>query len=175
MVLLLASIVLFVNVSVVSCKTIVPDAFGKLIVLSAVGSTTPNVVSNASAVEPSNVNELVTSIVDEFTVVVVPFTVKFPVIVVLPVTVSPSSIVIKDESVDERVVPDIPIAEPCIALVPFPKSIALAVCVTAPVPPCSTPINSPVWYSAKPVATLLSLKTVRIGVFTVICYSLKEK
>ena len=38
-------IVLLVNVSVVSFKTIVPEAFGKLIVLSAVGSITPNTVS----------------------------------------------------------------------------------------------------------------------------------
>src|SRR6056300_824958 len=83
MVLLLASIVLFVKVSVVSCNTIVPDAFGKLIVLSAVGSITPNTVSLASAVEPSNVNELVISIVVELTVVVVPFTVKSPVTVKL--------------------------------------------------------------------------------------------
>src|SRR6056300_1641525 len=137
-------IVLLVNVSVVSCKTIVPEAFGKLIVLSAVGSITPKTVSLASAVDPSNVNEFVISIVVEFTVVVVPFTVKFPVIVVLPVTVKPSSIVIKDESVDERVVPDIPIAEFCTAFVPLPKRIAFDVKVTAPVPPCSTPINSPV-------------------------------
>ena len=118
---------------------------------------------------------MTTSTVVELIVVVDPFTVKFPVIVVLPVTVKPSSIVIKDESVDERVVPDIPIAELWIALVVLPKSIALAVWVTAPVPPCSTAINSPVWNYAKPVATLLSLKTVRIGVFAVICYPLKEK
>src|SRR6056300_38069 len=136
--------VLLVKVSVVSCKTIVPEAFGKLIVLSAVGSITPRTVSLASAFEPSNVNEFVTSIVDELTVVVVPLTVKLPVIVVLPVTVNPSSIVIKDESVDERVVPDIPIAEFCTALVPLPKRIAFDVKVTTPNPPCSTAINSPV-------------------------------
>src|SRR5210317_516485 len=200
--------VLFVKVSVVSFNTIVPEASGKLIVLSAVGSTTPKTVSLASAVEPSNVNEFVISIVVEFTVVVVPFTVKSPASVKLlndtlsvvdkiwsvsdksvaaivispvpsndwpaidlavsnavavsalpviepvtepvivpetfkaPVTVRPSAIVIKDESVDERVVPEIPIAELCTALVPFPKRIASAVCVTAPVPPCSTAINS---------------------------------
>src|SRR5210317_2122198 len=240
-VLLALSIVLFVKVSVVSFNTIVPEASGKLIVLSAVGSTTPKTVSLASAVEPSNVNEFVISIVVEFTVVVVPFTVKSPAsvkllndtlsvvdklwsvsdksvaaIVILalpsndwpaiflavsnvvavsalpvivpvtepvivpvtfkaPVTDNPSAIVIKLESVDDNVVPEIPIAEFCTALVPLPKRIAFDVKVTAPVPPCSTPINSPVWYSAKPVATLLSLKTVRIGVFTVICYSLKEK
>src|SRR6056300_1747096 len=119
--------VLFVKVSVVSFNTIVPEAIGKLIVLSAVGSITPKTVSLASAVEPSNVNEFVTSIVDELTVVVVPLTVKLPVIVVLPVTVRPSSIVIKDESVDDKVVPEIPIAELCKALVPFPKRIASAV------------------------------------------------
>src|SRR6056300_1713679 len=61
----------------------VPDTSGKLIVLSAVGSTTPKVVSNESAVEPSNVNEFVISIVVELTVVVVPFTVKSPVTVKL--------------------------------------------------------------------------------------------
>jgi len=49
--------VLFVSVSVVSFNTIVPEAFGKLIVLSAVGSVTVSVVSYASAVEPSNVKE----------------------------------------------------------------------------------------------------------------------
>ena len=67
--------VLFVNVSVLSCKTTVPDSFGKLTVLSAVGSITVKVVSKSSEVVPSNVNEFVTSIVVEFTVVVVPFTV----------------------------------------------------------------------------------------------------
>ena len=91
--LLSASIVLFVKVSVLSCKTIVPEAFGKLIVLSAVGSITPKTVSLSSAVDHSNVNELVISIVVELTVVVVPFTVKSPVIVVLPDTVKLSSMV----------------------------------------------------------------------------------
>ena len=76
-------IVLFVSVWVSLVPTIVPDAFGKLIVLSAVGSITPKTVSLASAVEPSNVNEFVTSIVVEFTVVVVPFIVKSPVTVKL--------------------------------------------------------------------------------------------
>ena len=71
-------IVLFVSVSVLSCKTTVPDSFGKLTVLSAVGSITVKVVSKLSEVVPSNVNEFVISIVDEFTVVVVPFTVKLP-------------------------------------------------------------------------------------------------
>ena len=61
----------------------VPDTFGKLIVLSAVGSMTPNVVSKSSGVEPSKVNELVISIVVEFTVVVVPLTVRSPVTVKL--------------------------------------------------------------------------------------------
>jgi hypothetical protein len=81
----------FVNVSVVSCNTIVPEAFGKLIVLSDVGLMTPNVVSKSSGVEPSKVNEFVISIVVELTVVVVPLTVKLPVIVVLPETVKLSS------------------------------------------------------------------------------------
>ena len=63
-----------------SCKTTVPDSFGKLTVLSAVGSITVKVVSKLSEVVPSNVNEFVISIVDEFTVVVVPFTVKLPAI-----------------------------------------------------------------------------------------------
>ena len=47
--------VLFVNVAVLSSNTTVPVAFGKVIVLSAVGSTTVKVVSLPSAVEPSNV------------------------------------------------------------------------------------------------------------------------
>ena len=82
-------IVLFVNVSVVSCKTTVPVAFGKLTVLSAVGSITVKVVSKLSEVVPSNVNEFVTSIVVEFTVVVVPLTVKSPVTVkLLPIVMS---------------------------------------------------------------------------------------
>src|SRR6056300_881528 len=81
--------VLFVKVSVVSFNTIVPEASGKLIVLSAVGSTTPKTVSLASAVEPSNVNEFVISIVVEFTVVVVPLTIKSPVTVkLLPIVKS---------------------------------------------------------------------------------------
>ena len=71
-------IVLLVNVAVSSCKTTVPVAFGKLTVLSAVGSITVKVVSKSSEVVPSKVNEFVTSIVVEFTVVVVPLTVKSP-------------------------------------------------------------------------------------------------
>ena len=47
-------IVLLVNVSVVALPTSVSVAFGKLIVLSAVGSTTVRVVSWSSAVAPSN-------------------------------------------------------------------------------------------------------------------------
>ena len=47
--------VLFVSVSVVSFKTIVPVAFGIVTVLSAVGSSTVKVVSCASSVAPSNV------------------------------------------------------------------------------------------------------------------------
>ena len=45
--------VLFVSVSVVARPTNVSVAFGKVIVLSAVGSVTVNVVSKSSAVEPS--------------------------------------------------------------------------------------------------------------------------
>ena len=69
---------MFVSTAVSSCKTTVPVAFGKLTVLSAVGSITVKVVSKSSEVVPSKVNEFVTSIVVEFTVVVVPFTVKSP-------------------------------------------------------------------------------------------------
>ena len=47
--------VLFVSVSVVSFKTIVPVASGIVTVLSAVGSATVKVVSCASSVAPSNV------------------------------------------------------------------------------------------------------------------------
>jgi hypothetical protein len=47
--------VLFVRVSVVDLPTRVSVASGKLTVLSAVGSTTPRVVSKASSVEPSNI------------------------------------------------------------------------------------------------------------------------
>ena len=46
--------ILFVKVSTVSCNTTVPVALGKVIVLSAVGSVTVNVVSWSSAVAPSN-------------------------------------------------------------------------------------------------------------------------
>ena len=42
----------------------------------------------------------------------------------------------------------------------------------APIPPCARPIVSPVWNSANPVATLLSLKTVRIGFLSAIILSL---
>ena len=42
--------------SVSSCRNTVPLAFGKFIVLSAVGSITPSVVSLSSAVEPSKIN-----------------------------------------------------------------------------------------------------------------------
>ena len=47
--------VLFVNVSVESCNTTVPVAFGKVIVLSAVGFVTVRVVSCASSDDPSNI------------------------------------------------------------------------------------------------------------------------
>ena len=53
-VLALLLIVLFVNVSVVALPTSVSLAFGNVIVLSAVGSTTAKVVSKLSAVLPSN-------------------------------------------------------------------------------------------------------------------------
>ena len=43
-------IVLFVSATVSSCKTTVPVAFGKLTVLSAVGSITVRVVSKSSEV-----------------------------------------------------------------------------------------------------------------------------
>ena len=49
-----ALIVLLVNVSVESLKTIVPVALGIVTVLSAVGSSTVKVVSFASSVSPSN-------------------------------------------------------------------------------------------------------------------------
>ena len=86
-VLLAKLIVLLVKVSVVSFNTIVPVAFGIVTVLSAVGSVTVNTVSKSSEVVPSNVNELVTSIVFESTTVCVPNTLKFPVTVKLPGTV----------------------------------------------------------------------------------------
>jgi hypothetical protein len=80
-VLLSASIVLFVSVSVLSNNETVPVAFGNVIVLSAVGSTTVKFVSNPSAiVDPSNLNEFTISTVVELIVVVVPLTVKLPVI-----------------------------------------------------------------------------------------------
>jgi hypothetical protein len=47
--------VLFVNVSVAVIKETVPVAFGKVIVLSAVGSVTAKVVSKLSSVSPSNI------------------------------------------------------------------------------------------------------------------------
>ena len=86
-VLLAKLIDLFVSVSVVSFNTIVPVASGIVTVLSAVGSVTVNTVSKSSEVVPSNVNELVTSIVFESTTVCVPNTLKFPVTVKLPGTV----------------------------------------------------------------------------------------
>ena len=68
--------VLFVSVCVVSVPTNVVVAFGMVTVLSAVGSATIRVVSCASAVAPSKTNLSLTSIVFEFTVVVVPDTIK---------------------------------------------------------------------------------------------------
>ena len=41
--------------AVVPVDITVPDSLGKFIVLSAVGSTTPSVVSFSSSVEPSNI------------------------------------------------------------------------------------------------------------------------
>ena len=73
--------VLFDNVSVVSCNTIVPVAFGIVTVLSAVGSTTVNIVSKSSAVAPSNLKAFFTSIVVVSIVTVDPCTAKSPVIV----------------------------------------------------------------------------------------------
>ena len=73
--------VLFVRVSVVSLPTNCVVAFGIVTVLSAVGSSTVKVVSKLSLVEPSKVNEFVTSIVEESIVVVEPETVKLPAMV----------------------------------------------------------------------------------------------
>ena len=53
--LLSLSILLFVSVSVVALPTKVSVAFGSDTVLSAVGSTTVNVVSKLSFVAPSNI------------------------------------------------------------------------------------------------------------------------
>ncbi len=50
--------VLLVKVSVVSRSTTRPEASGKSICLSAVGSTAVNVVSKVSAVVPSNTIEV---------------------------------------------------------------------------------------------------------------------
>ena len=52
----------------------VPDTLGKVIVLSAVASTTVSVVSWASAVAPSNITALLALIVTESTVLNVPDT-----------------------------------------------------------------------------------------------------
>jgi len=67
---------------------IVPDWFGKLIVLSAVGSTMVSVVSLLSAVAPSKTTALAASIVTVFTVVVVPATLKLP----ATATLAPSNV-----------------------------------------------------------------------------------
>ena len=174
--LLPPAIVLFVNVSVVSFNTIVPVAFGNDIVLSAVGFTVVKFVSWSSAAEPSNFNEFCTSIVEEFTVVVVPKTDKFPVIVVLPPTVNApetsnaSLICIDVESEVDNEVPTICKAVALIALVPFPVSIEFEASVATPVPPEATPIVSPDWYSAIPVGVPL-VKTSLIGVLSAIYIS----
>ena len=54
----------------------VPPAFGRDMVLSAVGSTIVRVVSNSSDVAPSNTTAFAASIVTVFTCVVVPATFK---------------------------------------------------------------------------------------------------
>ena len=126
-VLLLPLIVLLVNVSVVSFKTIVAVAFGIVTVLSASGFDATKVVSFASSEEPSKTNLSTTFIVELSTVVVVPCTVKSP------VTIRPSAIEIVVESELDKVVL-ICISDDCKALVPLPKRIEFAVCVTAPVP-----------------------------------------
>ena len=69
--------VLLVRVSVAVINETVPDTFGNVIVLSAVGSVTVRVISCASAVAPSNTIALDASIVTVSTVVVVPATVSF--------------------------------------------------------------------------------------------------
>jgi len=75
--------VLFVSVSVVSCNTSVPVAFGMLTVLSAVGFTVVKVVSKLSGVPPSNTKAFCMLTVVLSTVVVVPETVKLPATVTL--------------------------------------------------------------------------------------------
>jgi len=65
-------------------SAIVPLAFGKEIVLSAVGSIEVKVVSNPFAVAPSKITWLLTLTAVLLIVVVVPFTVRFPVIVRSP-------------------------------------------------------------------------------------------
>ena len=164
-VLLLPLIVLLVSVSVVSFKTIVPVAFGIVTVLSASGLAATRVVSFSSSDEPSKTNLSTTFIVELSTVVVVPCTVKSP------VTIRPSAIEIVVESELDKVVPLICISDDCKALVPLPKRIEFAVCVTAPVPPAATPIKSPDSYSAKPL-TSLPEKVALMGVFTAIISSL---
>ena len=82
-VLLAKLIVLLVSVSVVSFNTIVPVASGIVTVLSAVGFSTVKTVSLLSEVVPSNVNELVTSIVLESITDCVPNTLKSPVTIKL--------------------------------------------------------------------------------------------
>ena len=75
------SIDLLVNVSVVFLATKVSVVFGIVITLSCVGSTTVRVVSYSFEVAPSNFKVFWTCISVEFTVVVVPWTVKSPVTV----------------------------------------------------------------------------------------------
>ena len=70
----------------------VPDTFGRLIVLSAVGSTTVSVVSWTSAVAPSNTTAFEAFIVTVLTCVVVPVTVRLPATArSCEITISPSA------------------------------------------------------------------------------------
>ena len=66
----------------------VPVSFGRVIVLSAVGSVIVKVVSNSSAVAPSNTIALAAFIVIVSTIVCVPLTVKLPATVRLSATVT---------------------------------------------------------------------------------------
>ena len=90
------SIDLLVNVSVVSLPTKVCVAFCIVTILSAVGFETVKVVSKSFEVEPSNFKEFWTCISVEFTVVVVPWTVKSP------VTVKSEAVVMPDQAFDTR-------------------------------------------------------------------------
>ena len=111
-------------------RTIVPVALGKVIVLSAVGSSIDNVVSCASAEAPSNTNAFCTFTTVWLTVVVVPCTVKSPVTVKsLPIVTSfgkPTVNVVPENAVS------ISLAVPAIVKVSEPK-----VTEPEPVPPAT--------------------------------------